>query len=133
MKFIRPLTLCIVFVFVFAGALVCAAEVPSISGSWQVHITIGNYDNVIVCNFTQKADALSGTCGTPDNGTAPITGTVTDNKVTWSYKTQYEGNPITPSYQGTIDSSSSPTKMAGTVDVPELGANGDFTATPSQQ
>lgn len=108
-----------------------SADVPSIAGSWQVHIVIGSYDNVIVCNFTQRADALAGTCGTPDNGTAPITGTVGGGKVTWSYKTQYQGSPITPNYQGTIDSPSKPTKMTGTVDVPELGANGDFTATPS--
>lgn len=110
-----------------------AADVPALSGSWQVHIVIGSYDNVITCNFTQKAEALSGTCGTPDNGTAPVTGTVTETKVTWSYKTQYQGGPVTPTYQGTVDSSSTPTKMTGTVDVPELGADGDFTATPSPQ
>ena len=131
MKLIRPLTLCLAFVF--TAALAVAADVPSVSGRWQVHIVIGSYDNVITCNFIQKADALSGTCGTPDNGTAPVTGTVTDNKVAWSYKTQYQGGPVTPSYQGTIDSSSTPTKMTGTVDVPELAADGDFTATPSPQ
>ena len=94
---------------------------------------IGSYDNVIVCNFEQKAEALSGTCGTPDNGTATIIGTIAGDKVAWSYKTIYQGDPVTPSYQGTVDSPSKPTKITGTVDVPELAADGDFTATPSQQ
>jgi hypothetical protein len=130
-KLLKALTFC--FLLGFAAILAAAADTPSITGSWQVHVMIGQYDNVITCNFTQKTDSLSGTCGTPDNGTAPITGTVTDNKVTWSYKTMYQGSPVTPNYQGTIDSSSTPTKMTGTVDVPELGADGDFTATPAPQ
>ncbi len=130
MRFIRPLTLCLLLVL--TATLAPAADVPSISGSWQVHVVIGSYDNVIVCNFTQKADALSGTCGT-DNGAVSITGSVADEKVNWSYKTQYQGSAVTPNYQGTVDSSSKPTKMTGTVDVPELAADGDFTATPTQQ
>lgn len=116
-----------------SALLTSAADAPSITGSWQVHIVIGQYDNVILCNFTEKAGALSGTCGTTEGSPAQVTGTVTDNKVAWSYKTTYQGNPVTPSYQGTIDSSSAPAKMTGTVDVPELGADGDFTATPAQQ
>lgn len=121
------------FSLALLATLASAADAPSITGSWQVHVVIGQYDNIITCNFTQKAGVLTGTCGTPNNGTAPITGTVTDNKVSWSYKTEYQGGPVTPSYQGTIDSSATPAKMTGTVDVPELGADGDFTATPAQQ
>ncbi|HEY6467432.1 MAG TPA: hypothetical protein VIY69_15640 [Candidatus Acidoferrales bacterium] len=130
MTFLKLPILC--FVLGLVATLAPAADAPSITGSWQVHLVIGQYDNVIVCNFTQKADALSGTCGT-DNGPVVISGTVADNKVTWTYKTFYQGNPVTPTYQGTIDSSSTPTKMTGTVDVPELGADGDFTATPAPQ
>jgi hypothetical protein len=129
-RLFKALTLCILVGA--AAVLASAADAPSITGSWQVHVVIGSYDNVIVCNFTEKADALTGTCGT-DNGPAEITGSVNDGKVTWSYKTVYQGSPVTPDYQGTIDSSSTPTKLTGTVDVPELGADGDFTATPSQQ
>lgn len=130
MRFLKALTLCILLGTV--ATLAPAADAPSITGSWQVHLVIGSYDNVIVCNFTQKADALSGTCDT-DSGPVVVSGTVTDNKVTWTYKTFYQGNPVTPNYQGTIDSSSTPAKITGTVDVPEVGADGDFTATPAQQ
>lgn len=119
--------------FVFAAAMAPAADVPLLSGNWQVHITIGSYDNVIVCSFTQKADALTGNCGTPDNGTAPLAGTITGDKVAWSYKTTYDGGPVTPTYQGTLDSTSKPSKVTGTIDVPELAADGVFTATPSPQ
>ena len=130
MKFPKVLTFC--FLLGSTAILAAAADGPSITGSWQVHLVIGSYDNVILCNFTEKSGALSGNCGT-DNGPVVISGTVTDNKVTWTYKTFYQGNPVTPTYQGTIDSSSTPTKMTGTVDVPELGADGDFTATPAPQ
>ncbi|HKV47592.1 MAG TPA: hypothetical protein VJN69_05830 [Candidatus Acidoferrales bacterium] len=127
----KSLALC--FVFIFAASVTPAADVPALNGSWQVHIVIGSYDSVIVCNFTQKADTLTGTCGTPDNDTAPLTGTVEGEKVAWSYKTTYEGGPVTPTYQGTLDSTSKPAKMTGTIDVPELAADGGFTATPSPQ
>lgn len=130
MRLLKALTLCCLLGS--AAILASAADAPSITGSWQIHIVIGSYEHIIVCNFTQKSDVLTGTCGT-DDGPAQITGTVTENKVTWSYKTMYEGSAVTPNYEGTIDASATPTKMTGTIDVPELGADGNFTAIPAQQ
>jgi len=101
-----------------------AADSASLSGNWQVHVTIGDYDNQIVCSFTQKDQALTGTCGT-DNGPVQITGTVNGNKVTWSYKTEYNNGPVTPAYDGTWDLAG---KITGTINVPELNASGDFSA-----
>lgn len=130
MRLIKSAILC--FLLGLIATLCPAADAPSITGSWQVHIVIGQYEHIIVCNFTQKADALTGTCGT-DDGPAQIIGSVNDAKVAWSYRTMYEGNSVTPNYEGTIDASATPTKMTGTIDVPELGADGNFTAIPAQQ
>ena len=110
---------------VFAVSAVPAADTPSLSGTWQVHVVIGNYDNVITCAFTQNGTALSGTCSTTEDGPAQITGSVSENKVTWTYKTTYNGGTVTPAYEGLVDPSP---KITGTITVPELNAQGDFTA-----
>ncbi len=105
------------------AAPVNAAD-PSLNGNWQVHVTIGDYDNKIVCTFAQNAQSLAGSC-TTDNGPSQITGTVSGAKVTWTYKTEYNNSPVTAAYDGTWDAAD---KITGTINVPELNASGDFTA-----
>jgi hypothetical protein len=58
-----------------------------------------------------------------------LTGKVDDKNVTWTYKSEYDGTPITVKYQGRLDSA---TKIVGTVIVAEYGAGGEFTATLSK-
>jgi hypothetical protein len=58
-----------------------------------------------------------------------VTGKVDGNKITWSYKSEYEGTPLTVHYQGVIDAAA---KISGSVNVPEFSADGDFTATPAK-
>jgi len=113
--------------FVVLAALASAGENPSVNGKWQVHSSVAGNESDMVCTFTQKDDALSGSC-TSDQGKFEITGTVNGNKVAWSYKSEYNGTPLTVKYDGTVDSA---TKMKGSADVPEFSAGGDFTATQS--
>ena len=49
--------------------------------------------------------------------------------MTWSYKSQYDGTAFTAKYEGALDASN---KITGSVDIPEFGAGGDFTATQSK-
>ena len=114
--------------FLVLASLVSAGENRSISGQWQVHSSVGGTENDMVCTFTQKDDALSGNCSS-DQGKFEITGTVSGNKVAWSYKSEYQGTPLTVKFEGTVDAAM---KMAGSVDVPEFSAGGDFTATQSK-
>jgi len=114
--------------FVALASLVSAADNPSISGKWQVHSSVSGTENDMVCLFTQKDEALSGNC-TSDQGKFEITGTVSGNKVAWSYKSEYQGTPLTVKFDGVVDSAM---KMTGSVDVPEFSAGGDFTATQSK-
>ena len=111
------------------AAITSAADPPAVSGKWQVHVTIGNYDNTFTCAFTQKDAALTGNCAS-DAGPEQLTGNVDGNKVTWTYKTEYNGQAITVNYDGAFDSAT--TKISGNVSVPELSADGEFTATQPQ-
>jgi hypothetical protein len=111
------------------AAAVCgaaaAADVPSVNGNWQVHISIQGNESDSVCTFVQKDGVLTGTCKS-DNGSHELTGKVTGEKVAWSYKSEYNGSPLTINFDGTVDSGKA---MKGSVDVPEFSVDGDFTAT----
>ena len=97
----------------------------SLAGKWQVQSNIAGNENSQTCTWTQKDADLSGTC-TSEKGTVNITGTIDGKTVKWSYKSDYNGSPLTVNYEGKLESE---TKITGTVTVPEFSADGDFTAT----
>ena len=80
------------------------------------------------CTFTQKANDLTGTCSS-DAGPVQITGKVDGKSVTWTYKGDSAGGPVTVVYKGTIDSVD---RIAGTVTAVEFSIEGEFTATRSK-
>jgi hypothetical protein len=98
----------------------------SLTGTWKIHSSIAGNDGDSSCTFTQTNNDLSGTCTAPD-GTVKLTGKVDGQKVTWSYDIQYNGNPLTMKYEGTLDSG----KITGTVTVEQYGVSGDFAASQS--
>ncbi len=113
---------------VSAAALVSAGDNPSLIGKWQVHNSISGNESDQTCTFTQKDSDLTGSCSS-DNGPVDISGKVDGKKVTWAYKSEYNGTPLTVKYQGMVESA---TKITGSVNVPEFSADGDFTATQSK-
>jgi hypothetical protein len=121
MKTLVPLLVC-------GLAPAFAADAPLLTGKWHVHNSISGNESDQICTFTQKDADVSGSC-TSGRGTVQITGKVDGSRITWSYKSEYEGTPLTVNYQGTIDASA---KMSGSVSVPEFSADGDFTATPEK-
>jgi type 1 fimbria pilin len=112
----------------FAVSVAFAADQPSISGKWQVHLSISGTENDQTCTFTQKRTELTGTCNSEQTGTVDLTGKVDGKKITWSYQSEYNGTPLTVNYEGTLDGG----KISGTVTVPEFGAEGEFTATQAK-
>ena len=112
----------------FVAAAALAAEQPSITGKWQVHTSIAGNENDHTCSLTQKGTELTGTCTTGQSGTVNLTGKVDGKKVTWSYKSDYNGTPITVNYDGTWEAG----KMSGTVSVPEFSVDGQFTGIPAK-
>jgi len=108
----------------FAAAGLAPAQTPaSVTGKWKIHTSMVQ-ESDSTCNFTQKDAELTGECE-GDNGKFSIAGKVDGNKVSWSFKTDYNGSPLTVSYDGTISPDG---KLAGASHVAEMSLDGDFTA-----
>ncbi len=118
----KAITLFILSVGIAALPMAMAAD-DGISGKWQVHQSIAGNDSDQTCTFTLTGADLTGTCES-DQGKLQIVGTVQDKKVAWSYKSEYNGTPLTVKFEGTLE----PGKISGTVTVPEFNVDGDFTA-----
>jgi hypothetical protein len=107
--------------------LSAAADDGALNGKWQLHQSIAGNDSDQACTFKQNGSVLSGSCNS-DLGTVQITGKVDDKKVSWTFKSEYNGSPLTMKYDGALASD----KITGTVNVEEYGVDGDFTATLSK-
>ena len=94
-----------------------------ISGAWDftVNTDAGTGNPVLV--FQQQGDRLTGTYKGL-LGEAKVTGSVTGDKVAFSFEGEYGGERIKVEYAGTIES---PTSMKGSVRVAALG-EGTWTA-----
>ena len=102
-------------VLAFVSFAAAAQDPAPITGKWQVEMSIAGNESTQSCTFTQTGPELSGSCES-SNGTVKISGKVEGRKAAWSYKSEYNGNPLTVAYDGTIESAD---KIAGTVSVPE--------------
>jgi len=107
----------------FVGAR--AADDAALHGKWKVHITVGDSQSDEECTLTQNDKELTGSC-VSDRGTSPISGKVDGKKVSWISKSQYQGNPLTLTFNGTLEST---TMITGTLNVAEYNVDGGFTAT----
>src|SRR5579875_3710311 len=87
--------------FVSAVVAVSAADHPPVTGNWDVHGDVAGNGFDLTCSFTQNDKDLSGTCKT-DQGTVNAKGSVAEKKVNWTYKSEYNGGPITVTYEGKL-------------------------------
>jgi hypothetical protein len=118
----------IAFCLAASAALVPAADEASLSGKWQIERNAAGNQSQQDCTFTQKSLDLTGTCSS-DRGTVEISGKVDGKSVTWTYKGDSPGGPVTVVYKGTFDSAN---KITGTVTAVEFSIGGEFTATRSK-
>jgi hypothetical protein len=100
-----------------------AQDNGGLSGKWKLHQSIAGNESDSEYSFTQKANDLTGSC-TGGEKAVDITGKVDGDKVSWSYKADYNGTPLTVTYTGTLDTG----KIKGEVNVDPFNATGDFTA-----
>ena len=105
-----------------------AADNASLSGKWRIHTSAAGSESDQSCTFAQKDNDLTGNCNT-NRGTVQISEKIDEKKVTWTYKSEYNGSPLTVTFKGTLEST---TKITGTVRAEEFGVEGEFTATQSK-
>jgi hypothetical protein len=112
-----------------AAALLAGAAGPAtLSGDWEIHRSAAGNESDQTCTFTQNGDNLTGNCSS-DGGPVKISGKVEAKKVTWTYKSDRDGSPLTVIYNGTLDSAG---RMSGVVTAVEFGIDGQFTAARSK-
>lgn len=103
------------------------ADAPGMGGRWNVHNNIAGNQSDQVCTLTQKEKVLTGSCKS-DQSTVDVTGSIEEKKLTWQYKSEYNGTPLTLIYTATVDD---PAKISGAVEVQPFGVTGEFTAIPA--
>ena len=107
-----------------ASVVIASAQAPSVNGKWKVHSDIAGNESDMTCTFVQAGNDLTGNCET-DQGKYDLTGKLDGKKIKWSFKSDYNGSPLTVAFDGAIDSSN---KISGTTSVPDFGVEGEFTA-----
>ncbi|MCC7153988.1 MAG: hypothetical protein IT161_05385 [Bryobacterales bacterium] len=112
-----------------AMAVVAPAAASEISGQWKLHSNIQGHESDFECTLTQTGQDLAGSCKSGQLE-LKITGKVEEKKLTFQYKTDYEGQELTIVHTGTLET---PAKMAGSVDVQPMGVAGEFTAIQANQ
>ncbi len=104
------------------------ASDAGLSGKWKIHQSIAGNDSDSECTFTQKDNDLSGTQEPIRATLRNLPGRSMWKKVSLSYKSEYNGSPLTMNYSGTLDSG----KITGDVEVDPFNVTGDFTATQAK-
>ena len=105
-----------------------AADKVDLNGKCQVAMSVGGTDREQTCAFTHKETELTGSCQT-DNGTVQINGKVEEKKISWAFRSEYNGSPLTVAFSGTMESDN---KIRGRVSVEEFGVEGEFLATQAK-
>ena len=99
-----------------------------LTGSYNLHSSIAGTDTDSTCSLSQTKSQLTGNCKS-DTGEVKLNGTVDGKNVTFKVNTEYNGQPLTITYTGTLDDSGN---VQGDVDVEPMGATGDFKLSPAK-
>jgi hypothetical protein len=97
----------------------------AVAGSWTLATNVQGNTGDATCTFKQDGEKITGACSAPNNTQSDVTGEVTDTKVTFRYVIEWEGQPLTLVFTGTLDTD---TTMKGTMEVQPMGVPGEFTA-----
>ena len=112
-------SLLIALVLVATAATAFAADV---SGTWNVDGSVYGNEVKYACSLRQDGEKLTGTA-TLGGKDVPVTGTVKDKALTWTFQVDYNGAPLDLEFNGTLESD---TDIKGTIAV--MGVEGAFTA-----
>jgi hypothetical protein len=101
-----------------------ATTAIEVSGKWNFSVTTDAGTGTPTVTFTQKGDSLTGHYSSQTLGEADLKGTIKDNKITFSFRIDAQGNMLTVTYTGTVESA---TSMKGRLNLGGM-ASGTFTA-----
>ncbi|WP_047496364.1 hypothetical protein [Terriglobus sp. TAA 43] len=100
-----------------------AQSQPGITGKWTTQTEVQGIAVNETCMLKQAADgALTGTCDTP-GGKFAVTGKANGGNVTFSHPAAYQGEDMTVSFFGKLDS---PESITGSIDMQPINAGGAF-------
>ena len=98
---------------------------PIATGTWTLTGDVQGYPINESCVLTQTDVAIAGTCTDSAKVDRVVTGKVTDKGITFSHPSEYQGDPLTLTFAGTLDPTG---KLSGTIDVQPLDYQGIFSA-----
>jgi hypothetical protein len=107
-----------------AGASTLVADA---SGTWKIEGDVQGTPVLLQCVFTQKQQALSGTCTSEGGRANVVTGEVTEQRLKWRFDGDYQGQPIRVSMTATLATDSG--TMHGDMVVAPFNAEGSFTGS----
>ncbi len=102
-----------------------AAQADTLDGTWHIDGDVSGTPVAVTCVLAEKDAKISGTCTGTDGKPVPVTGSIKEAAINWSYDTTYEGSSITLSYKAKQDTAG---HMVGSIEVAPFSVSGDFTA-----
>jgi len=111
-----------------ASTLLFAAAVatdPIATGTWNITGDVQGYPVTESCVLTQTDATLAGTCTDSGKVVRAATGSVAEKTITIVHPSEYNGDPLTLTFKGTLDDSGT---LKGTIDVYPLEYQGTFSA-----
>lgn len=115
----------IVLLFSLASTVAVLAADASVAGIWKVESEAAGNVSVSTLTLAQDGKKLTGSTKSADGQVISVTGAVEGNKVKWTFVKDWEGNPLTITYEGTLDEAG---VIKGSTDVQPMGIEGAFTA-----
>ncbi len=97
---------------------------PDLTGKWLFTVTTDGGSGTPTVTLTQKGDTLTGHYSSQVLGEADLKGSAKDDKFSFTVQADVQGNSVSVTYSGTIESKDS---LKGTVDLGGM-ASGTFTA-----
>ena len=98
-----------------------------VTGKWLFSVTTDAGTGTPTVTLKQQGDSLTGHYSSQTLGEADLKGIVKDKKITFTFRIELQGTPLTVNYAGTVESNDA---MKGTVDIGGA-ASGTFTAKRS--
>ena len=120
----------LIVLFSLAAAIAALATDTSVAGIWKVDTETAGNTSVATLTLEQAAKKLTGSIKMADGKVLTVTGAVDGNKVKWSFVKDWEGNPLTITYEGTVDAAGA---MSGSTEVQPMGIEGAFSAKRAEK